>query len=426
MKNKLALVFIYLFSISLYCQDAKVLKNKLRLSEEDKSIEKYYTFLELLEKSIKYKEANRQEEFEYNAPLGRWFNEFQFTERIFDNLIDKNVIKEIKYHIENKKLKFKTINNFSLNNSTVYFNNNGKLIDYYSYRKLNKKNKKNINSFFGYELPNINIKKNKIKNNKLIEIKNRIRRILTDKDSIKDFADFDNFTLKNLNDFKIINKILKKELKLDVLKNKEIHFVWMGSNEGFLELDLSDTNGTFYNIYENLEREKNKKSLSLYIRSPNRDFYTLIVYHNNGNIKSICQQELENRNQNKLLGLNSEYEIDGKIIREVNLEKEFKLSEDSLYSIVRNNKICTYRKDFFLRYVNRRLTNYGKLWVVNVHCYGNPTNIFINDSTSEIYTGEFEYYSSDEYKLKYGETNYKDIEKKINKNIFIYSKLNCE
>lgn len=426
MKNKLALVFFYLFSICLYSQDATVLKNKLSLSEEYKSIEKYYTFLELLEKSIKYKEANRQEEFEYNAQLGRWFNECQFTERIFDNLIDKNVIKEIKYHIENKKLKFKTITSFSLNNSTVYFDNNGKVIDYYNYRKSNKKNKKKINSFFGYNLPIINIKKNKIKNNKLTEIKNRIRRILTDKDSIKDFADFDNFTLKNLNDFKIINKILKKELKLDVLKNKEIHFVWMGSNEGFLELALSDTNGTLYQINENIDKEKIKKYLYIHIISPDKDFKTYISYYYNGNIKSICQKEIKNYNEN-LLGMNAEYTIDGKIIREVNLEKEFKLSEDSLYSIVRNSKICPSHMSFYLRYNGRRFhTNYGNIWLIELRCFGDPKYLFINDSTSEIYTGEVEYYSSEGYKKKYGVQDYLDIEKKINKKVIIYNKSLCE
>ena len=151
----------------------------------------------------------------------------------------------------------------------------------------------------------------------------------------------------------------------------------------------------------------------------------MISYYSNRNIKSICQKEIKPMNE-KLLGVNANYKKNGEVIREVNLEEAFKLSKDSLYSIIRNNKLCKYKNDFYLEFNRYLNTNYGKIWAINIRCYGNPIPVLINDSTSEIYTGVFEYYSSDEYKLKYGETNYKDIEKKINKNIFIYSKLYCE
>jgi hypothetical protein len=196
-------------------------------------------------------------------------------------------------------------------------------------------------------------------------------------------------------------------------------------NDDLNILELSDDEGAFYSIYEYFD-DQNRKCLSIHIMSPDKKFETFISYFHNGKINSICQRETESYNP-RLLGINAQYKIDGTVMQEVNLEEEFKLTEDSIYSILTNNKLCTNMQGFWVEEFDRRLiTNYGKLWIVNFKCYDDCKQAVIIDSTSEIYTGEYEYYSSEEYKIKYGVQDYLDIEKKINKKIIIYNKLLCE
>jgi hypothetical protein len=188
---------------------------------------------------------------------------------------------------------------------------------------------------------------------------------------------------------------------------------------------LLDEVGTKYIINENFDNGKNNRYLSIYIENADEKFCTMISYYSNRNIKSVCQKEIKPMNE-KLLGMNAYYKENGEVIREVNLEEAFKLSEDSLYSIIRNNKLCKYKNNFYLEFNRYLNTNYGKIWAINIRCYANPIPVLINDSTSEIYTGEFEYYTYEQYKTKYGKQDYKELEKKLGKKIFIYSELNCE
>jgi hypothetical protein len=445
MKNKLLILFFCINTIQIYCQDINKLIVDLNLPKEYNLKLKYYTFLELIEKSIKYKETNRKEEFEF-IDLSNWkTKKYQFIERIYDNQNDKNILKTIEYNFENQKLKEKIYTSFERVNrtSTIYFYNNGYLkcidddllspgkyyfdkngnkINYINKVKIEKEYKEKINLIFGYyDLPKIDLKKIKIKTQKLNDIRKNISEILKGKDSIKDFEDF---TIEDCNNFSNVNNYIKKELKLNIFKNKDIYYCGMTIVDGLNLFELLDDEGAYYSIFEYYDNQ-NRKSLTIHIISPEKDFETYISYHYNGNIKSICQKEIKNYNEN-LLGMNAEYTIDGKIIREVNLEKEFKLSEDSLYSIVRNSKICPYMS-FYLQYNGRSFhTNYGNIWLIELRCFGNPKYLLINDSTSEIYTGEVEYYSTEEYKKKYGVQDYLDIEKKINKKVIIYNKFLCE
>jgi hypothetical protein len=432
----------------MYCQNINKQIVELNLPKEYNTKLKHDTFLELLEKSIVYKETNRKEEFEFiHLPNWRGIARYQFIERIYDNQNDKNILKTTEYNFENQTLKekiytsfgrvdrtsiiefysngnLKYIEDWSLTQGKYYFDKNGKIINFITKVKIEKAYKEKINLIFGhYNLPKINIKKEKFVEKQFKDIIYNSSKILNGKDSIKDFEDF---TIEDCINYKNVNNYLKNKLQLNILKNKNIYYCGMYSDaeSKINELGIIDDEGAFYSISENFVDES-KKYLSVSIQSPDKDFNTYITYHYNGNIKSICQSEIKYDNS-RLLGINAEYKIDGTIIREVNLEKEFKLSEDSLYSIVRNSKICNKRKDFYLQFLNRRLTNYGKLWIVKIRCYGDPISVFINDSTSEIYTGEFEYYSSEEYKIKYGVQDYLDIEKKINKKVIIYNKLLCE
>jgi hypothetical protein len=437
MKNKMLILFFCINSISIYSQDINRLIVELNLPKEYEFNLKYYTFLELFEKSIRYKEMGREEEFKFNGFSNQKTQECQFTEVQNDGK-GSTVI----YHFENQKLKEKEISINSVNGrkySTICFYKNGKLKsieDYYRLKdkyffdkkgnisikniqkKSEQKDKEVIKSFFGYELPVISRKKIEITFEKLIEIKKNISVIAKDRNFDKDFEEF---TLEDWIIYNQIKNYLKKELKLKILKNKDIYFY--GMDEEILY--LLDEVGTKYMINENFDNGKSNRSLSIYIQDADEKFCTMISYYSNRNIKSVCQKEIKRMNE-KLLGMNANYKENGEVIREVNLEEAFKLTKDSLYSIVRNSKICTYRKDFYLEFNRYLNTNYGKIWAINIRCYGEPIPIFINDSTSEIYTGALEFYSSEQYIIKYGEQDYEELEKKLGKKIFIYNRLNCQ
>ena len=431
------ILFFCINSISIYSQDINRLIVELNLPKEYEFNLKYYTFLELFEKSIRYKEMGREEEFKFNGFSNQKTQECQFTEVQNDGK-GSTVI----YHFENQKLKEKEISINSVNGrkySTICFYKNGKLKsieDYYRLKdkyffdkkgnisikniqkKSEQKDKEVIKSFFGYELPVISRKKIEITFEKLIEIKKNISVIAKDRNFDKDFEEF---TLEDWIIYNQIKNYLKKELKLKILKNKDIYFY--GMDEEILY--LLDEVGTKYMINENFDNGKSNRSLSIYIQDADEKFCTMISYYSNRNIKSVCQKEIKRMNE-KLLGMNANYKENGEVIREVNLEEAFKLTKDSLYSIVRNSKICTYRKDFYLEFNRYLNTNYGKIWAINIRCYGEPIPIFINDSTSEIYTGALEFYSSEQYIIKYGEQDYEELEKKLGKKIFIYNRLNCQ
>ncbi len=431
------ILFFCINSISIYSQDINRLIVELNLPKEYEFNLKYYTFLELFEKSIRYKEMGREEEFKFNGFSNQKTQECQFTEVQNDGK-GSTVI----YHFENQKLKEKEISINSVNGrkySTICFYKNGKLKsieDYYRLKdkyffdkkgnisikniqkKSEQKDKEVIKSFFGYELPVISRKKIEITFEKLIEIKKNISVIAKDRNFDKDFEEF---TLEDWIIYNQIKNYLKKELKLKILKNKDIYFY--GMDEEILY--LLDEVGTKYMINENFDNGKSNRSLSIYIQDADEKFCTMISYYSNRNIKSVCQKEIKRMNE-KLLGMNANYKENGEVIREVNLEEAFKLTKDSLYSIVRNSKICTYRKDFYLEFNRYLNTNYGKIWAINILCYGEPIPIFINDSTSEIYTGALEFYSSEQYIIKYGEQDYEELEKKLGKKIFIYNRLNCQ
>ena len=399
---------------------------------------KYYTFLELFEKSIQYKEAGREEEFKFDGFSNLKTQECKFIE-VQNDANGQTII----YHFENQKLKEKEISFTSVNGrnySTICFYKNGKLKSIedffrlkYKYffdkkgnisienikEKSEKEDKEIIKCFYGYDLPLISRKKIEITCEKLIEIKKNISVIAKDRNFDKDFEEF---TIEDWIIYNQIKNYLKKVLKLKIFKNKDVYYY--GTNEETFY--LLDEVGTKYMISENFDNGKNNRYLSIYIQDADEKFCTMISYYSNRNIKSICQKEIKPMNE-KLLGMNANYKKNGEVIREVNLEEAFKLSEDSLYSIVRNSKICTFKKkDFYLEFNRYLNTNYGKIWAINIRCYGNQIPVLINDSTSEIYTGAFEYYSSEEYKTKYGKRDYKELEITLGKKIFIYSKLNCE
>ena len=100
MKNKLLILFFCINSISLYSQDINRLIVKLNLPPEYEFNLKYYTFLELFEKSIQYKEAGREEEFKFDGFSNLKTQECKFTE-VQNDANGQTII----YHFENQKLK---------------------------------------------------------------------------------------------------------------------------------------------------------------------------------------------------------------------------------------------------------------------------------------------------------------------------------
>jgi hypothetical protein len=443
MKKNMILLFFCLNAISLYCQDINGIITKLSLPKEYKSNLKNYTFLELLQKSKMYEETNKKEEFEFNGFSDWRTQKCLFTERIFSNEKDKNSFKTIKYLFENQKLGHKSIaywesgeiksslEIFFYKNGNVkyinddrlqrkyYFDKQGNVIDrYINDEEAQKGDGEFIKSSFGYNLPKINPQSIKMNPGKLKEIRTNIGNIAKGADFHKGY---ENFTVEDWIKFNKIKDYLNKELDINIFKNKDVYYLGMSSDV----IDLLYEDGAYYYVEGGLDKEKNEWILRQYVHSPDDRVITKIQYHPNGNVKSICQYEHDDIRP-RLLGMNSEYNQDGSIIREINLEEEFNLKADSVYSIIRNSKKCEEGAKLTLDFVNRYLyTNYGKIWIINIHCLGNPATVYINDSTGEIYENGFEFYTSEEYKMKYGEEDSKEQEKKQKKKILIIRDIKC-
>ncbi len=447
MKTYILLLLLSLNSISFYCQNVNRIVKDLGLPKEYKSNLKNYTFLELLEKSKKYEKANKKEEFEFNGFSNWRKQECKFTERIYKTNANVDISKTIEYYFENQKLIYKDItvwivseieNSFSISfykNGNIkainhdnrlkrnyFFNEEGKLIEKFLENKPDPFDLETIQSAFGYSLPIVDPQKIKMNPEKLKEIIGNVFRIENGTDLNKEY---ENFTVE---DWKIINQIrdyLTKELRsLNIYKSKDIYYRGGSLQESkeFLEMIYED--GAFFSIYNFLD-EKKENVLHQSIGDYDEKFATLIKYHPNGNVKSICQNE-NDTTYPRLVGMNAEYNPDGSAIREINFEKEFKLKQQDINSILKNSNKCAYKNNISIEYVNRYFTNYGKYWFIGYHCLGNPSKACISDSDGKVYENDYEFYTSDEYKIKYGTEETTKQEKKLNKRIFVANEMKCQ
>ena len=122
--KQLTLVFFVLCSIGLYAQDGKPMSDDMGLPEQYNAIKKGVTFYELLEKSIRYKEANRQEEFGYKGISYSGDITCAFAEVLFEP-DTKNVATVIRYYFKNIQLKYKTIEQEGIPIISLYFDEKG-------------------------------------------------------------------------------------------------------------------------------------------------------------------------------------------------------------------------------------------------------------------------------------------------------------
>ncbi len=449
MKRNIILLLFTLNTISFYCQNVNRIVNDLGLPEEYKSDLKNYTFLELLEKSKKYEKANKKEEFEFNGFSNWRKQECKFIERVYKTKANVDILKTIEYYFENQKLIYKDIivwNVSEIKNSynirfykngnikaidddvrlkrNYFFDKEGKLIERFPDNKPDQFDLETIQSAFGYSLPIVDPQKIKMSPEKLKGIIENVFRIENGTDLNKEY---ENFTVE---DWKIINQIrdyLNKELRsLNIYKNKDIYYRGGGikQSDEFLEMIYED--GAFFSIF-NLLDEKKGSVLYQNIIDYDEKFETLIKYHPNGNVKSICQSEEDkNTTHPRLLGMNAEYNLDGTVIRDINFEKEFKLKNQDVYSILIKSDKCAYKNNISIEYVNRYYTNYGKYWFIGYHCLGNPSKACISDSDGKVYESDYEFYTLDEYRIKYGTEEITEQEKKLNKRIFVAGEMKCQ
>lgn len=441
MKKIVILFLILLISTVSKGQDNSFLVSQLNLPSPYKSYLKVYSFLELYKKSIEYKKKGKEGEFEFLGFSNWRTQECAFNENILTYEKDEYGVKiptrakKIEFYFKNQKLLRKEIVSYYKGEHQsliqVYFHSNGKVKQIFdsefkrnwffdengvAVEKNNEKSKESetVKSGLGYDLPRIEIKNIQFHQEKMQEIKDMIDKIQANANYNKSY---ENFTFDDWQKFNKIRDYLNKELSINVFKGKDLFFRSFNSN--FLDLIYED--GSFYTIEDYPKNDKYERKLTQYIYGPKDTFITKIAHYPNGNVKSICQKEINYSGKERLIGIHSEYDENGNKISEINLEKEFKLDIYKVNSIIRNSEqYKSYRQSdskLTLRYFN---TNYGNIWRMIVYdVYYSPIKVYINDDNQEIINEKFIEFSDKEYYQKYGTKDFKEVEKELNSKILI-------
>jgi hypothetical protein len=444
MKKSTILFLILLISAVCKGQDNSFLVSQLNLPEPYKSYLKAYSFLELYKKSSKYKKLGREEEFEFLG-FSNWrtqecaFNEITLTSENDEYGVKiPTLAKKIKFYFKNQKLLRKEITSYykgeHQSSIDVYFHSNGRVKQIFdsefkrnwffdengvNVEKNNEKSKESeiIKSGLGYDLPRIEIKNIQFNSEKMQEIKDMINKIQANANFNKSY---DDFTVDDWQKFNKIRDYLNKELSINVFEGKDLFF--RSFNRIFLDLIYED--GSFYTIEDYPKNDKQERKLTQFIHDPEETFVTKIGHYPNGTVKSICQYEI--KDSSRMMGINSNYAPDGSLVKEINIENEFKLDLVKVFSILRStaqeNGEIKYSKENAYRYLD---TNYGNVWEINFYRNWYQEKIFINDATGKIYDHLFKVFSAEEYQSMYGIKDYREIEAQINSKILIVRTINC-
>lgn len=234
-------------------------------------------------------------------------------------------------------------------------------------------------------------------------------------------------------DFKIINvEASEKEYsKVYALPSddKNIFCPFIHLEVEYTDKSIGTINVVFYNNkifyidYSEVlpEIKNNRKNHHLLVR---------INYFPNGHVKSYYSKSsfLDYK-----IGKYCEYSEDGSELKNVNIENQFNLNLNKVFSIIDkylNNPIDNsqekkyiqmnrYNQDFAFpgEKVNRYLdTNYGKVWILK-----RINDIFlIDDSNSSVIAKDnFIEFSKLEYEKKYGNINFRDLEQELGKKVLI-------
>lgn len=237
----------------------------------------------------------------------------------------------------------------------------------------------------------------------------------------------------NGKDFKILN------VEASETEYSKVHYIQSDDKNIFcpfihLEVEYSDKsigtiNAVFYNDkifyidYSEVlpEIKGNRKNHQLLVR---------INYFPNGNVKSYYTKSsfLDYK-----IGNYCEYSEDGSVLKNINLEAQFNLNLNKVFSIINEYQNIPVDNSLNKRYTqmnhnnqdiafpgekgNRYLdTNYGKVWILK-----RINDIFlIDDSNSSVIAKDnFIEFSKLEYEKKYGNINFNEVEQELGKKVLI-------
>ena len=164
---------------------------------------------------------------------------------------------------------------------------------------------------------------------------------------------------------------------------------------------------------------------------------TVINYYNNGNVRMIYSYWYDYP-MKELVGHYGLYSSNGKIIKEINLEKELKIKSTDIKKLYNNivDTLNVFKENKVLKLYD---TNYGNLWLINYSIKRNETIdnriLIIKDDNSEILVNENLFDGNIKYNDIDAENGYaitssneytnedyegiKKLEKKLNKKLII-------
>lgn len=237
----------------------------------------------------------------------------------------------------------------------------------------------------------------------------------------------------NGKDFKILNVEASEKEYSEVYSlpsdDKNIFCPFIHLEVEYTDKSIGTINVVFYNDkifyidYSEVlpEIKGNRKNHQLLVR---------IHYFPNGNVKSYYSKSsfLDYK-----IGNYCEYSEDGSVLKNINLEDQFNLNLNKVFSIInkyQNIPVDNYQNKRYTQMnhnnqdvafpgekVNRYLdTNYGKVWILK-----RINDIFlIDDSNSNVIAKDnFVEFSKQDYEKRYGTIDFKEIEKKLGKKVVI-------
>lgn len=439
------MIFLIAFSLIGYSQENKneIIK-KYNLPKEYKEYLKVEPFVKMLERVERdkldgIKNSSIENAIEFEGFTNRKSQECSFTEHIYSFDKKNSTQLNIEYYYKNQHLYQKFIlievNYNQVRSIWITFHpnaqvrsiesrdivkdvttqigkwdENGNSVDKLTVQDISApviKSKLGINIL---SIPDVS-KIKMLPQKKLDEIKIHIGKLSVGSDFNKVY---DDFTSEDWKRFNLIRDYLNTELTMILYKGKDVY--WDG---GVKVLTLIDEYGNSYFVGNTALREEDWVS-SQTVYGPEEGLSTFIKFSQNGNV-SYIRQYMSKDNKSIQLGLVGDYREDGSVIREINLESEFKLTSYEVFNLISNlkGKNGSFDSNSINRYLN---TNHGNIWEIPYYVSGVKDILYVNDEEKTV-VDFFRTYTKEEYKKLYGDTNPAIIEKQQEIKILVFEDL---
>lgn len=263
------------------------------------------------------------------------------------------------------------------------------------------------------------------------------------KEDIKDWNNLNEISKNNISllryngkDFKILRAVSE-----ETIPSEEYSLTNAGEDLStpfiYLEVEYTDKSSGIINaVYKNNKIHYLIYTETLAIDRDDREktphsLFTKILYYPSGNVKSYVTTSSF---YDFKIGMDCQYSEDGAIIKEMNIEKSYFSNLNDIANVIyildgnkndyKPTPLLAWNQFFnnifnYQRYLD---TNYGKVWIVNKR----DDVLLIDDVTRNIIEkNNFIELSDKEYFQKYGNKDFKEVEKELNTKILIIKVLEC-